>query len=129
LRRLVALTRVGALSDWMSCVVEDRNSGRARGGEQFSGRLDGGKGMFAARAGMDPVQFGDRLRPALIGQLVKIDGEQRRRRTDEGLADVVAVDVEHVRGNDVLPAMVLEFVGHRVLLRSHDAASNHRGQA
>jgi hypothetical protein len=61
------------------------------------------------------VQLGDRRRTALVRQFVEIDGEQRRRRPDERPADIVGVDVKNVGRDHVLPAVIFEFVGHRML--------------
>ena len=95
--------------------VEDRDAGGAGGGEQPLGRLDRRIGVLAAGARIGLVQLRHRLWPALIGQLVEIDREQRWRGADEGLADVMGVDVQHVRRDDVLPAVVFEVVGHGAL--------------
>src|SRR5580658_5911467 len=62
-------------------------------------------------------EFRGGLGAAAIDQLIKIDGQECRRRSDECLAPVMGINVENVRRNDVLPAMVFEIVAH--VLISH----------
>jgi hypothetical protein len=61
------------------------------------------------------VQLRDGLGAALIGQFVEVDRQERGRRADEGLAVIMAVDVQHIRRDDVFPAVVFEVVGHDAL--------------
>jgi hypothetical protein len=57
---------------------------------------------------MNLGEFGDAPRAALVGELVEVDGEQRRRRADEDVALVMGIDLQHVGGNEILPAMVFK---------------------
>jgi hypothetical protein len=61
-----------------------------------------------------------RPRPAAIDHVIEIDCEQCRTRAHEDLAPVAGIDLQHVRRDDVLPAMVLEIVGHRIAPNSKD---------
>ena len=75
-------------------------------------RLDCRPGMLAARARIGLVKLQHRHRAALIGQFVEIDGKQRRCRPDTDRAHIMAVYLQDVGGNDVLPTMILEILGH-----------------
>ena len=77
--------------------IEDRQARGARRGEQALGRLDGVIGIMTAGAGEGLGELRGRLWAAAIDQLIKIDGQERRRRSDEGLAPVMGIDVENVR--------------------------------
>ena len=63
---------------------------------------------------MELGKFSRRARPAAVDHVVEIDREQGRARADEDLAPVAGIDLQHVRRDDVLPAMVLEIVVHGV---------------
>src|SRR5262249_56209228 len=55
-----------------------------------------------------------RTRPAPIDHVVEINREQGGARGDEDLAPVAGIDLQHVRRDDVLPAMVFEIIAHGV---------------
>ena len=117
-RRLVALGcrhhAWAALRAHVAGRIEDRKTGAARRREQPLGGLDRGIGVFAAAAGMGLGQLDRRTRAAAIDELIKIDCQQRRARTNEDFSPVAGIDLQHIRRDDVLPAMVLEIVGHGV---------------
>jgi hypothetical protein len=53
-----------------------------------------------------------RPRPAPIDHVIEIDRQQGRTRADEDLAAVTGIHLQHVRGDDVFPAMVFEIIAH-----------------
>src|SRR5262245_63870755 len=59
-------------------------------------------------------ELGRRPRPAPVDHVVEIDREQGRARADKDLAPVAGIDLQHVRRDDVLPAMVFEIIAHGV---------------
>src|SRR5439155_3807357 len=54
-----------------------------------------------------------------INHFIEIDREQRGARAHENLGLVEGVELQHIRRDHILPAMVLEIVGHR----RHDRSS------
>src|SRR5262249_11295460 len=117
-RRLVALgcrhQAWTALRARIAGRVEDRKAGSAGRGKQPLGRLDRRKGIFPAAIRMDLGELGRRPRPPAVDHVVEIDREQGGARADEDLAPVAGVDLQHVRRDDVLPAMVFEIIAHGV---------------
>src|ERR1700730_8197595 len=64
------------------------------------------------------MAFGElcgRQRATRVDHLIEIDRQQGRSGTHEDLAAISVIDLEYVRRNDVLPAMVLEIVAHEAL--------------
>src|SRR5262249_5185129 len=116
--RLVALGRGHqartALRARIAGRIEDREAGSARRSKQPLGRLDRRKGIFAAAVGMGLCELGGRSRPARVDTVVETDREQGRARADKDLAAVAGIDLQHVRRDDVLPAMVFEIIAHGV---------------
>ena len=92
---------------------ENRNTGAARRSEEFFSRRDGAVSENSAGVDVAIVDLGRRQRPAAIDQIVEIDREQRRPRSDKRLASPAGIKLHVAFGNDVLPAMVVEFVDRR----------------
>ena len=94
--------------------IEDGDAGAARRCEQPLGRRNRPMRVDAAGVGIARVDLVGRKQPAAIDEFVEIDREQRRTRTDEGLASPAGIKLLIGRRNDLPPAMVVEFVdgGH-----------------
>ena len=67
-------------------------------------------GRRCRTVGMARVELDRRMCSAAIDQIIKIDRQQCRSRADECLAPPAGVKLQIGRGNDVLPAMVVELV-------------------
>lgn len=76
--------------------------------------------------GLDRVEY--RHRTAAVDILVEIHRDQRRRRADLNIARILGIDRQHVRRNDILPAMILELAHHDVphqSITADDAIPHH----
>ena len=61
------------------------------------------------------------FRAALIGEVVKIDGQERRSLADKGLAMIRCVGLKNFRGDNVFPTMILKIIHcHGLLLNQLD---------
>ena len=89
---------------------ENRNAGAARRSEEFFGRRDGAVSENSAGVDVAVVDFGRRQRSAAVDQIVEIDREQRRPRSDKRLAPPAGIKLQVAFRNDVLPAVVVEVV-------------------
>ena len=94
--------------------VEDGESSGAGRREEALGGLDGPPGVDSAGGGEFLGDLVHRIGAAPIGRHVEVDGEQGRARAHEGVALVMGVELQHVSGDDIAPAMILEGVDHRI---------------
>src|SRR5215213_8943473 len=92
--------------------IEDRDASSARRGEQPLGRFDCLPGIFPAGARMAVDELRHRPVAAGVGGLIKVDGDQSGRGTDEYLARVAGIKLQHLLRHHIFPAMVFEIVRH-----------------
>src|SRR3984893_420099 len=89
---------------------EDRDTGAPRGSQELLGGRDGAVGKDAAGVGITLVELIRRMRAAAIDEVVEIYREQRRVRTDEGLAARARIEREIGLRYDILPAVIVELL-------------------